>query len=184
MYSVRWPAAGAVALSLLLVLTLGVCSLVNAKPDLAAERVKVEKVIRASIEWAMTKDTTLLYGSFVHDSTLFWFSPDDAGTVRGFAAFKQQVEEVFLNSAFKAVGSEFKDLDVHFSRSGDVAWYSCVLNDRNTWNGRPANWENVRWTGVLEKRDGAWMIMQMHFSYSEEAMAKRMRPEQPPATGG
>jgi len=27
---------------------------------------------------------------------------------------------------------------------------------------------NVRWTGVLEKRDGRWLIMQMHFSYPEE----------------
>jgi ketosteroid isomerase-like protein len=160
-------------------LTLGVCLFVNAKPDLAAERGEVEKVIRASIEWAMTKNTDLLYRSFVHDSTLFWFSPDNAGTVRGFDAFKQQVEQIFMNPAFKAVGSEFINLDVHLSRSGDVAWYSCILNDRNTWKGQPADWEGVRWTGVLEKRDGNWMIMQMHFSYSEEDMLKRMRPESP-----
>jgi len=169
-----------VAVTIALSLTMGVCSAVSAKPDLAAERAKVEKVVRASIEWAMTKDTSLLYRSFVNDSTLFWFSPDNAGTVRGFDAFKQQVEQVFMNPAFKAVGSEFKNLDIHFARSGDVAWYSCILDDRNTWNGRPANWENVRWTGVLEKRDGAWMIMQMHFSYSEEDMLKRMKPAEPP----
>ena len=111
--------------------------------------------------------------------------PDAGGTVRGFDAFKQQVEQVFLNPAFKAVGSEFIDLDVHLSRSGDVAWYSCILNDRNTWNGRPANWENVRWTGVLEKRDGAWVIVQQHFSYSEEDVAARVRraleAQQPPS---
>ena len=93
------------------------------------------------------------------------------------------MEQIFLNPAFKAVGSEFIDLHIHFSRSGDVAWYSCLLNDRNTWNGRPANWENVRWTGVLEKRDGTWRIAQQHFSYSEEDMARRMRPEPPPASG-
>ncbi|MFZ1947049.1 MAG: nuclear transport factor 2 family protein [bacterium] len=164
---------------ILLVLTLGVISQVNAKPDLSAERVKVEKVIRASIEWATTKDTTLLYSSFAQDSALFWFSPDSAGTVRGFEAFKQQVEQIFMNPAFKAVGSEFIDLDVHFSGSGEVAWYSCILNDRNTWNGKPANWENVRWTGVLEKRDRGWVIVQMHFSYSEEDMLKRFKPEAP-----
>jgi ketosteroid isomerase-like protein len=163
-----------------LYLTLGVCSSVNAKPDLAAEKVRVEKVIRASIEWAMNKDTALLYRSFANDSTLFWFSPDNAGTIRGFDAFKQQVEQIFMNPAFKAVGSEFKDLDVHFSHSGDVAWYACILNDRNTWNGQPANWENVRWTGVLEKRDGNWVIVQMHFSHSEENMLKRMQGGQPP----
>jgi ketosteroid isomerase-like protein len=167
----------------MLVLTLGVCSSVNAKPDLAAERVKVEKVIRASIEWAMTKDTTLLYNTFANDPALFWFSPDAGGTVRGFDAFKRQTEEVFLNPAFKAVSSEFIDLDVHFSRSGDVAWYSCILNDLNTWDGRPANWENVRWTGVLEKRDGVWKIVQMHFSYSQEDVVKRFQAKQAPPAG-
>ena len=101
---VRLPATIA-AVCLVIILTLGVCSAVNAenaKPDLAAERARVEEVIRASIQWAMTKDTTLLYSLFVHDSTLFWFSPDAGGTVRGFDAFKQQVEQVFLNPAFKA----------------------------------------------------------------------------------
>lgn len=174
-----WSATAAVALACLL----GACSPAKVKPDPGAERVEVEKVIRASIEWAKTKDTDLLYRSFVNDSTLFWFSPENAGTVRGFDAFKRQVERVFLNPAFKAVGAEFIDLDVRFSRSGEVAWYSCILNDRNTWNGQPADWENVRWTGVLEKRDGTWRIMQMHFSYSEEDMLRRMRPEgAPPAS--
>jgi ketosteroid isomerase-like protein len=174
---VKLSTAVVIALSL----TLGVCSAVDAKPNVAAEKAKVEKVIRASIEWAMNKDKDLLYRSFVNDSTLFYFSPDNGGTIRGFDQFKQLVEQIFMNPAFKAVGSEFKDLDIHLSRSGDVAWYSCILNDRNTWNGQPSNWENVRWTGVLEKHNGNWVIVQMHFSYSEEDMVRRMQPgEQPP----
>jgi ketosteroid isomerase-like protein len=149
--------------------------------DPVAERRQVERVIRASIEWAVTKDTTLLYGSFADDPALFWFSPDDAGTVRGIAAFRQQVEEIFLDPAFTAVSSEFRELDVQFSRAGDVAWYSCRLDDRNTCNGQPSNWEDVRWTGVLERREDGWKIVQMHFSYSVEAMRESQRAAQPPA---
>jgi hypothetical protein len=26
----------------------------------------------------------------------------------------------------------------------------------------------VRWTGVLEKKEGKWLIMQMHFSFPVE----------------
>jgi ketosteroid isomerase-like protein len=144
-----------------------------------AEKARVEKVIRSSIEWAMTKNKDLSYSCFAHDSTLFWFSPDDAGTNRGFEDLKKTTEEVFMNPAFKAVGSEFNDLTVHLSRGGDVAWYSCRLNDRNTWNGQPANWEDVRWTGVLEKQDGKWVIVQMHFSYSVEAMKEAFKPKVP-----
>jgi hypothetical protein len=148
-------------------------------PDVAAETAAIDSVIRANIQWAVRKDTTLLYRTVAHDSALFWFSPDSAGTVSGFAAFKQQVEGLFLNPAFAAVGSEFRDLRIRLSRGGDVAWWSCILDDRNTWQGRPANWENVRWTGVLEKRAGRWVIVQMHFSKSEEAMVRALRPPAP-----
>jgi hypothetical protein len=148
-------------------------------PDVALETARIDSVIRSNIRWAMAKDTTLLYGTVAHDSALFWFSPDSAGTVSGFAAFQQQVKGLFLNPAFAAVGSEFRDLRTHLSRGGDVAWWSCILDDRNTWQGRPANWENVRWTGVLEKRAGAWVIVQMHFSKSEEAMVRALRPPAP-----
>jgi ketosteroid isomerase-like protein len=175
MIETRRPAAIAFALTALL----SGCATRTPAPDVAAETARIDSVIRGSIQWAMQKDTTLLYGSFAHDSALFWFSPDSAGTTRGFAAFKQQVEGFFMNPDFVAVGSEFREMQIHLSRGGDVAWWSCILDDRNTWRGRPANWINVRWTGVLEKREGGWLIVQMHFSKSEEAMARELQPPEP-----
>ncbi len=139
----------------------------------ATEKAGIEQVIKNSILWAATKDTQMLYQCFLQDTTLFWFSPDNAGTVDGFASFQKQVEEVFLNSAFRAVRAEFKDLRISLSRGGECAWWSCYLDDFNEWNGRPANWENVRWTGVLEKIDGSWKIVQMHFSHASEDFAQR-----------
>ena len=57
------------------------------------------------------------------------------------------------------------DLNITLSQNHDVAWFYCKLNDYNTWKGEPANWENTRWTGVLEKRNGLWVMMQQHFSF-------------------
>ncbi len=136
------------------------------------ETATIERVIKSSITWAMTKDKNLLYRCFVNDSTLFYFSPDRAGTIKGFQQFTKLVDELFMNPAFKAVRSEFKELTVNQSKSGDVAWWSCILDDFNEWQGKPSNWENVRWTGVLERLDGQWRIMQMHFSYAVEDMRK------------
>jgi hypothetical protein len=55
-----------------------------------------------------------------------------------------------------------------FSRDGNVAWYSCYLDDISEWDGQKGGWRNVRWTGVLERREGKWLIMQMHFSFPVE----------------
>jgi hypothetical protein len=153
-----------------LIVFVGGCGSMCRKVDQEAEKAKVERVIKSSITWAMNKDKDLLFRCFANDTSLFFFSPDNAGTVKGFAAFKTNVEQVFMNPAFKAIRSDFKDLRIDLSRSGDVAWWSCFLDDMNEWNGQPANWENVRWTGVLEKRDGHWVIVQMHFSHSLKDM--------------
>jgi len=133
-----------------------------------AEKAKIGKVIRTSIEWAMTKDTLASYSCFARDPSLFFFQPDSKGTMEGFENFRKETESFFMDPRFKAVGSKFTDLRIHLSKSGDVAWYSCLLTDHNTWDGRPANWDDVRWTGVLEKRQGRWVIVQMHFSKAED----------------
>ena len=69
---------------------------------------------------------------------------------------------------FKAVACDIRNLRVNVSRLGDVAWWSAILDDLAEWDGRPAGWKDTRWTGVLEKRDGAWVIVQMHFSFAAD----------------
>jgi ketosteroid isomerase-like protein len=142
----------------------GGCNTVNRIPDADTEKTAIREVITNSIGWAATKDKDLVYSCFADHENLFWFSPRDDGTVRGRDAFVALTEGFFMKDDFKAVGFEIRDLHVNLSRSGDVAWYHARLDDFNEWKGQPANWEDVRWTGVLEKRDGRWVIVQMHFS--------------------
>ncbi len=160
---------------------IGGCSTMPAKVDTAAEKPKVEEVIKNSIRWVMTKDTTMLYNCFYQDPSLFWFSPENSGTVSGFEGFKKDVG-FFMDPRFKGVRSDFKDLRITFSHSGECAWFSCYLDDFNEWDGRPANWDNVRWTGVLEKIDGQWKIRQQHFSHASEDFQKKAAP--PDSTSG
>jgi len=136
-------------------------------PDLETERAEVRQAIENSIGWALTKDTTVLFNSLAHDSTFFIYHPDSASTVVGWSEFLRPVA-TFMNPAFKATRFEVKNLRINFSRSGDVAWYSALLDDFAEWQGQPVGWEDARWTGVLEKRDGRWVIVQMHFSFAIE----------------
>ena len=163
---------------------------VNSEVDVSAEKAVIEEVIKNSIGWATTKDTDLLYSCFAQDEDLFWFTPESAGTTHGFESFEQTVENLFLNDAFKAVRFEVRELRIRLSQSGEVAWYSCYLDDENEWNGQPASWLNARWTGVLEKRQERWVIMQMHFSYGvgpeaeESAQGQDPGPQVPGSSTG
>ncbi len=132
------------------------------------EEKQIRQAISASIGWALTKDTELLYGCLAQDERFFIFHPDSKSTIRGFEAFKQHVERLFLNDAFKATGFEIKELDIHMAESGNVAWFACLLDDFGEWNEKPASWIDVRWTGVLEKQRDRWKIVQMHFSKASD----------------
>jgi ketosteroid isomerase-like protein len=125
---------------------------------------RIEQSIRDCIGWAKTKDFRLLYGVIANDPDFLEVHPDGA-VVKGFEDFKK-AEKFWGSPDFKAVRYEIRDLKIKLSKSGDVAWFFCVLDDINEWKGQPANWENTRWTGVLEKRDGRWVMAQQHFSFA------------------
>lgn len=139
------------------------CAKVN-KIDKYSEKEKIEKVINTSIGWALNKDTALLFSMMSQDSNLFIFHPDSASTVIGFENFKKQ-SGFWLNPKFKATDFKVKNLRIDISNSGTVAWYSCNLDDHALWGEKQIGWDNVRWTGVLEKKNENWVIMQMHFSF-------------------
>jgi len=132
------------------------------------EKERIRETISASIGWALNKDTDVLYRSLVQDERFFIFHPDSKSTIHGFDQFKRHVERIFLNDAFRATGFEIKELNIHIADSGNVAWFSCLLDDFGEWDGEPNSWVDVRWTGVLEKQKGDWKIVQMHFSKASD----------------
>lgn len=148
-------------------------SIAAAETTPASEKAVIEKVIRNSIGWALTKDRPLAESVLAHDDRLFMFNPDSKST----AGWDQFVKgfDVWMDPRFKATKMDIRDLRLDVSRSGDVAWWSCILDDLGEWDGKPIGWKDTRWTGVLEKRDGQWLIVQMHFSFASDKVLAEAR---------
>ncbi len=132
-------------------------------------RLEVEQTIHNCIGWALTKNLEKLYASIAQDDDFFIFHPDSKSTIVGFEAFKRFGEKVWMNDAFKATDYDIKDLRLKFASCGEVAWFSCFLDDHSEWNDHPIGWDDCRWTGTVEKRDGRWVVVQMHFSFPKDA---------------
>jgi hypothetical protein len=132
----------------------------------AKEMDHIRLAINNSIGWAKNKDFSVLYNTIANDSNYLEVDPNP-GIIKGFAQFTKN-EAFWKNPDFKAVSYDIRDLIINLSQKGDVAWFYCVLDDINEWSGKPASWMNTRWTGVLEKRNGNWVIVQMHFSFAQE----------------
>lgn len=130
--------------------------------DINTEKTIIEETIKNTIAWAKDKDTSLLYSIIANDVNYLEVHPENT-VVKGIKEFKK-AERFWLDSRFKHVKFETWDMHINLSQDGTVAWYYCMLNDINDWEGQSVSWEDTRWTGVLEKREGKWRMVQMHFS--------------------
>ncbi len=136
----------------------------------ASELEIIEQTVRDSIGWALTKDRPLLESIIAHDEDYFSFHPHGLTPVHGYEEFLRGFD-TWMDERFKATHFDVRNFRAHLSRSGDVAWFSAILDDCFEWEGRPGCWSDTRWTGVLEKSDGRWVIMQMHFSFAADRVA-------------
>jgi hypothetical protein len=131
-----------------------------------AEEREIARVISSVIGWAKTKDLDLFFGSIAQDEDYISVTPGKR-VIKRFEDVKQNVP-FWMSPDFKYVRHELKDLEIKLARCGTVAWFYCVLDDINTYKGEPASWENARWTGVVEKRDGRWVVVSQHFSFARD----------------
>lgn len=141
------------------------------------DREVIARAIHDSIGWALTKDRARLESILAHDEEFFIFNPDNQT-----AGWNQFVPlfDFWMDPRFKATHFDVRDLRIHGSRSGDVAWFSAILDDCWEWDGVPGCWKDTRWTGVLEHRDGRWLIVQMHFSFAVARGADNAEPSDSP----
>ena len=140
----------------------GAAGQVIATADSPAEYDAVKKAIEQSIGWAIEKDFDAMFRLWADNLFHFWLFSQSK--VVGLEDFKKYAE-VWKNPDFRGTRFEFRDLRIVFSRSGDVAWYSCFLDDCSSFKGQESCLKDVFQTGVLEKRDGRWVHVLMHGSY-------------------
>jgi ketosteroid isomerase-like protein len=131
----------------------------------------IKKILHDSFGWAKTKNRALFESIFAKDEDFFTFYPDSKSTVVGWNQF-----EKFLNGWMdprnKAIGFDIRDLRINIAKTGNVAWFSAVVDDEGEFDGKPWGLNNVRWTGVLEKRGGNWEICQQHMSEPNDKPSK------------
>jgi len=158
------------------VLVIGLAVIVSsiactAKPDIETETAVVTKVINDNIAWFKDKDFERLFNTYSKGPDLFMYQLDTAATIRGFDDLLKYAEG-WKNPDVRYGGHVFHELNVHLAESGETAWYEGLLEDCASIKDRPVRCFTTRITGVLEKRDSRWVIVQQHFSLPAEKIAE------------
>lgn len=163
--------SGIIAAALCVVATLPVSA--ETAVDDEADRAAIAGAIDASIGWFANKDFDLLERTIADDPDYFAFHPDSRTTVLGTQATRAGWA-IFRAPDARYLSHEIRDLRIHRHPSGEVAWFSAILDDCGEYGGRKVCWLDTRWTGVLERRAGRWVIMQMHFSFAADHVRDRV----------
>ena len=130
--------------------------------DTTGDYQALKSAIEQSIGWAIEKDFEKMYQLWANNLFHFWlFSNSKVVGIENFKKYSQDWKDPdFIGTRF-----EFRDLRIVFSQSGDVAWYSCYLDDCSSYKGKESCLKNVFQTGVLEKINEKWVHVLMHGSY-------------------
>jgi len=139
--------------------------------DKTNDECEITKTIHDSFRWALTKDRALFESIFAKSDDFFTYYPDSKSTVVGWNQFEKFLN-MWMDPRNKAIRFDIRNLRIVISKTGEVAWFSAVVDDEGEFDGKPWGLKDVRWTGVLEKRGGSWKIRQQHMSEANDKSSK------------
>lgn len=110
--------------------------------------------------WRRADAELLRQGIADDDPEVVLIGTDAAEVVVGGAACAALVAE----QAAAVDSLEVHVRERHVRQNGDVAWFTALVDLRATVGGQTLEIPGVRQTGVVERRDGRWRIVQGHMS--------------------
>ena len=148
--------------SLLFCIIFVVFTVCKTQDNIASETEKVKSVIDQFYQLYKTQDVDLLSRIVVHDKDMVNFGTDSAEYWVGWESLKEAFQRQW--KFFKKPEITYRNQVIKISQSGTVSWYSMFLDFKVMYKGKMVNWTGARTTGVLEKRNGEWKIVQFHNS--------------------
>jgi ketosteroid isomerase-like protein len=109
------------------------------------------------------KDVGALMKLIAPGAEVVFFEADEKGRYVG----PDQIKAAYENSLkqVKSIKGEYKWTSV--GSKGDVAWFATEVSFKVD-TGEDKFQQLGRWTGVLEKKTGKWLLLQSHFSFPEQ----------------
>ncbi len=129
--------------------------------DVEAEKATVKALIDDFVEIWETEDMELFSKIFAHDDDMRFFVVPPERLV-GWEQLNEAMQKMFESSENMQLTTRELVIKVH--KSGEVAWVSCLMDSKGEMMGEPVSLEGVRFTAVVEKRNGNWVIVQFHAS--------------------
>lgn len=130
--------------------------------DIEAEKARVKVALDEWIQAFETENMELLSKLISHDPDVVMIGTDTAEYWVGWEVFKESQQRWFDTTDPAKASIRNQAIKVH--KSGEVAWVSQLLDWTVKTEGEEFTYEGARFTGVLEKQNDNWILVQFHAS--------------------
>jgi hypothetical protein len=130
--------------------------------DLAAETTEIENTLDKYIMANEKEDFALIESIWAPENDIVLYGTDSDERLVGWNNIKEVIKRQFSlieNTYISASGQMIKVSDC-----GNTAWFAERLNYNFLYQGKAHTYDNIRFTGVMEKISGHWVIVQAHLS--------------------
>ena len=139
------------------------------KANIEIEKENIQSVLEEFIRAWETKNMEKISKIWAHDDDMINFGTDAAERWVGWESLKEKYRQMF--ESFEKIDFTISNQSIKVSESGTVAWYSENMDGDFVVKGEQVGVKGLRITGVLEKRNGNWVIVQRHVSLPEAGQA-------------
>ncbi len=130
--------------------------------DPVKEKEKVALVLEKYVIANEKQNLNLIKEVWASKPDILVFGTNSDETIIGWEAIRDALKEQFKNIEDTYIS--VRDQKIEVNETGNTAWFSEFVNYNYIYRGKPVKYEGLRFTGVLEKIDDEWLIVQSHMS--------------------
>jgi len=138
------------------------CSDCDKKLNIVDETIAIEQLLENYIIANETQDFDLVQSIWSAESDIILYGTDSHERLMGWTNIRKAIKSQFtqIDNTYISASDQFIKLNCN----GTTAWFAETLNYNFMFNGEAKKYEGLRFTGVVEKIEDEWKIVQAHLS--------------------
>jgi ketosteroid isomerase-like protein len=138
------------------------CNKPEKQIDVATEISEIENALDKYIMANEKEDFVLIESIWAPSEDIVLYGTDSDERLVGWNNIREVIKTQF--SMIENTYISASDQVINISDCGNTAWFAERLNYNFVYTGNAHSYDNIRFTGVMEKIDGRWLIVQAHLS--------------------
>lgn len=142
------------------ILLMSSCNDQNQKADNIKDLEAIENLLENYILANESQDLELIERIWASDDEIILYGTDSDERLTGWSNIKEAIKEQFgyITDTYISASNQFIKIN------GNTAWFAETLNYNYMYKGIAHSYEGLRFTGVVEKANDNWVLVQAHLS--------------------